>query len=404
MSNSYSGEPSEEYDLTGNAQSDIYGSEGECCSIGYETVDNNRELENIHAAPSAGGRVGLSLDEIPPLRYHFGLMIGESPIIRGFLGTLHRVLNNSVTILIQGESGTGKDLVARAIHYNSRRRLKPFVKVNSAALNPNLLESELFGHERGAFTGAHCRKIGRFEAAHGGTIFLDEIDSLDLSLQAKLLRVIEHKEFERVGSNQTISVDVRIITATNRDLTQHIREKKFRKDLYYRINTMPLRIPPLRERKEDIPLLVTHLVQRFNSELEKDIEHISPGALRILLKHPWPGNIRELENVICQAMLHADGDTIRLKEIASIPLLECGGEEGLAVSQNNWFHEMLSSCWAMKDSNIYHRIIEEAEKRLLYYSLLRNEWNIKRTCRSLGISRNTLKERLRRYGLRRPEE
>jgi two-component system response regulator HydG/two-component system response regulator AtoC len=264
-----------------------------------------------------------------------------------------------------------------------------------------LLESELFGHERGAFTGAYARKIGRFEAANGGTIFLDEIDSLDPALQAKLLRVIEHKEFERVGSNQTVRVDVKIITATNKDLKKFIDEKKFRSDLFYRINSIPLRIPPLRERLEDIPLLVMHSIQHFSKELDKIVTSIDGRVLHIFFHYSWPGNIRELENAICQAMLNAESTVIGLKEIASVPIFETNGRDDRYCS--GWLEEMISHCWATNHSNIYQRVMEETERKLFRYSLLHNGWNIKKTCRSLGISRNTLKERLRRYGLRKPE-
>ena len=367
-----------------------------------ETPSDHEKISRFHynSPPVHPEKIDLTGSDLAPLLYHYGLMIGESPVIKQFFTTLQKVCNNSITVLIQGESGTGKDLVARAIHYHSPRRKNPFVKTNSAALNSNLLESELFGHERGSFTGAHARKIGRFEAADGGTIFLDEIDSLDPALQAKLLRVIEHKEFERVGSNQTLRVDVKIITATNKDLKRLITEKQFRNDLYYRINTIPLRIPTLRERKEDIPLLVRHLVHRFNQELQMCVTELDGRVLDELTQYWWPGNIRELENVICQAMLNTEGSCIGLREIAPIPIF--GINAGNAPHGEGWLQEIISHYWVTKHANIYQKVMEETERKLFRYSLLHNEWNIKKTCRALGISRNTLKERLRRYGLKRP--
>jgi Nif-specific regulatory protein len=238
-------------------------------------------------------------------------MIGTSNAIQEVYRLIHQVANSNTTVLIRGESGTGKDLVAHAIHYNSLRSDKPFIKVNCTALPDTLLESELFGHEKGAFTGATERKLGRFELAGGGTLFLDEIGDFSLNLQVKLLRVIQFKEFERVGGTETIKSNVRIIVATNKNLEESIQNKLFREDLYYRINVFPIFIPPLRDRKDDIMLLADRFVERYASENSKRITRISTPAIEMLTSYHWPGNVRELENCIERAVLVCDSDVIR---------------------------------------------------------------------------------------------
>ena len=226
------------------------------------------------------------------------------------LTIVKKVARRNSTILIKGETGTGKELIAGAIHHNSLRANRAFVKVNCAALQENLLESELFGHEKGAFTSADKQRIGRFEQADGGTLFLDEVGDMSPSTQAKILRVLQEHEFERLGGTRTLRVDVRIIAATNRNLTTMVQEGRFREDLYYRLNVVSVEMPPLRERKDDIIALADFFVQRFSGELKKSIEGIQPEALKVLMRHHWPGNIRELENVIERAVLLADGTSI----------------------------------------------------------------------------------------------
>ena len=228
----------------------------------------------------------------------FNGIVGESPALQQVLQLVEKVAASDSTVLLLGETGTGKELIARAIHNCSRRKDRPFVKLNCAAIPTGLLESELFGHERGAFTGAITQKIGRLELANQGTLFLDEIGDIPLELQPKLLRVLQEREFERLGSTQTKHVDVRIVAATHRALEEMIVEKQFRLDLYYRLNVFPISIPPLRERREDIPLLVRHFVQQFANRMHKTIEAISPETMEALVRYPWPGNIRELQNVI----------------------------------------------------------------------------------------------------------
>jgi len=242
---------------------------------------------------------------------HFPEIIGSSPEVQEPLRLVSRVAPTNCTVLILGETGTGKELIARAIHENSSRRGKPMVKLNCATLPANLIESELFGHERGSFTGAFERRIGKFELAHNSTLFLDEIGELPLELQVKLLRVLQEREIERIGSKTTMRVDVRIIAATNRDLEQEVEEGRFRADLFYRLNIFPIGLPPLRNRREDIPLLVTHFVQKLAKKTGVRIINVSKNALQQLMNYSWPGNIRELEHVIERSMLLADDGVIR---------------------------------------------------------------------------------------------
>jgi transcriptional regulator with GAF, ATPase, and Fis domain len=244
--------------------------------------------------------------------HNFDEIVGQSSALRVLLGHLGRVAETDATVLIQGESGTGKELIARAVHSASRRADKPLIKVNCAALPANLVESELFGHEKGAFTGAIAKRIGRFELADGGTIFLDEIGEIPLDVQVKLLRVLQEREFERVGGTLPIKVDVRVIAATNRNLLEAIADKSFRDDLYYRLNVFPVRTPPLRERLEDIPALTAHMIAKFAARVGRKIESVSPVSLARLQGYRWPGNIRELENVIERAVILANGPVLEI--------------------------------------------------------------------------------------------
>ncbi len=239
-------------------------------------------------------------------------IVGSSAALDAVLDQVRMVAPTDSTVLIEGETGTGKELIAHAIHMHSERRNRPFVKVNCAAIPAELLESELFGHERGAFTGALAQRIGRFEAANGGTLFLDEIGDMPLNLQAKLLRAVQDQEIERVGGNRTIQVDVRIVAATNRDLKAMVEENKFRADLYYRLAVFPLNVPPLRERREDIPLLTRHFVEKHAARMKRNIENIPIDALTALTNYDWPGNIRELQNVIERSVVLSDGPELHL--------------------------------------------------------------------------------------------
>lgn len=248
----------------------------------------------------------------------FEEIIGSSPSLREVLDRVLIVGPTTCTVLIEGETGTGKELVARAIHMQSDRRTRPFVRLNCAAIPVDLLESELFGHERGAFTGAEIQRIGRFEAANSGTLFLDEIGDMPLGLQAKLLRVLQEQEFERLGSTQTRRVDVRVVAATNQDLAAMVAEKQFRMDLYYRLNVFPIALPPLRLRSGDIPLLVAHFVQKFAQRMSKQISKVPTEAMEALVRYPWPGNIRELQNLIERAVILTSGDVLQIPSLPSV--------------------------------------------------------------------------------------
>jgi len=253
-------------------------------------------------------------DEIKK-EYSFDNIISADSKMQEVFKLVTKVLNNDITVLIYGESGTGKELIARAIHYNGRRKDKPFVVVNCASIPRELLESELFGHEKGSFTGAHQRKLGKFEIANGGTIFLDEVGELEMLLQAKLLRVIQEREFERVGGTELIKTDVRIISATNRDLKQAVESKQFREDLFYRLNSFPIFIPPLRHRKGDILVLAQHFLENFNKKLNKTIKGFSKRGLKLIYEYPWPGNIREMENTIERCMIISDREIIDIEDL-----------------------------------------------------------------------------------------
>jgi two-component system NtrC family response regulator/two-component system response regulator HydG len=243
-------------------------------------------------------------------RFQFDNLIGESPALQSVLQVVQQAASTRATVLILGESGTGKELIAQALHEASPRKDKPFIKVNCAALSESLLESELFGHEKGSFTGATGRKEGRFERADGGTLFLDEIGEISPSTQVKLLRVLQTREFERVGGTESIKVDVRLVAATNRDLAAEVKAGRFREDLYYRLNVVAVTLPPLRERKGDLPALVTHFIDKYNKAYEKKVRGLAPGTLQSLLSHDWPGNVRELENAIERAVVLCKGDEL----------------------------------------------------------------------------------------------
>lgn len=252
-------------------------------------------------------------------RTGFESIVGSSTALREVLDQIRTVAPTDSTVLIEGETGTGKELIAQAVHDNSQRRHRPFVKLNCAAIPLGLLESELFGHEKGAFTGAVAQKLGRFEAADGGTLFLDEIGDIPLELQAKLLRVLQEQEFERLGSTHTRRVNVRVVAATNQDLAALVAEKQFRMDLYYRLNVFPIALPPLRHRREDIPMLVAHFVNRYAVSMTKRIEKIESDAMEALLHYPWPGNIRELQNFIERAVILTSGDVLRFTPLPAHP-------------------------------------------------------------------------------------
>jgi len=303
-------------------------------------------------------------------RFNFDEIIGKSSSINKVLEMVKSVASTPATVLITGENGTGKELIARAIHKNSLRKNSPFVVVNCVAFSPNLLESELFGHEKGSFTGAIAKRIGRFEMANGGTIFLDEIGEMDLTIQTKLLRVLQEREFERVGSSRTIKVDVRILSATNKDLKKEIEERRFREDLFYRLNVFSVDVPPLKERKEDIPLIVEHLTGKYNKILNKKVKKVSAKAMELLLDYNYPGNIRELENIIERSMIMAKDEIIDEKYFNFISKEEYIEKKGT---------------------------LKETEKELIIKYLIQNKGNRTKTAEILGISRRSLQNKIKEY-------
>jgi DNA-binding NtrC family response regulator len=313
--------------------------------------------------------------------YEFEKLIGKHPSMREVYKLISQVSKTNCTVLILGESGTGKELAAYAIHHNSDRRSKPFIKVSCAALPEGVLESELFGHERGAFTNAYYRRKGRFELAHGGTLLLDEIGDMPMATQVKLLRVLQEREFERVGGNQTIKVDVRIVATTNRDLTTAVSEQQFREDLYYRLSVVPIHLPPLRERKGDIPLLIGHFLKKFGEKDKKKVSNLSRDALSLLMAYDWPGNVRELENAVERAVVLSKGDTI-IPDYLPRHIRDTSGG-GISL----WLRS---------------RSLREAERQLLTWVLERTDWNIKKAADILKISRGTLYSKIRKLDLRDP--
>ncbi len=321
----------------------------------------------------------LTLKERLGDRFDFSKIIGKSRKMRELFDTLSLVAPTDATILILGESGTGKELVANGIHHNSFRKSQPFIKVSCSALPETLLESELFGHGRGAFTGAIARREGRFQLAHRGTIFLDEVGEMSPTTQMKLLRVLQEKEFEPLGSIQTLKVDVRVIAATNKDLDQEVKKGGFREDLFYRLNVIPIHLPPLRERKEDIPDLANHFLSQYREKNKKEIKEFSPKALDLLIRYEWPGNIRELENCIERAVIVARGELIAPVDLPpSIQNLPAGKGDSEIL-----FPAGIS--------------LQEAEKALILKTLEDAGGNRSRAAEILGINRRTLQMKLKEY-------
>ncbi|HLK35837.1 MAG TPA: sigma-54 dependent transcriptional regulator [Polyangiaceae bacterium] len=343
-----------------------------------------RELRGADATPTPAA-----------LAARFGI-IGSSPGIAELYAILERVADTPTTVLITGESGTGKELVARAVHEHSSRKDKPFIKVNCAAIPKELIESELFGYERGAFTGAVASKPGRFELANGGTLFLDEIGEIPTEMQVKLLRALQESEFERVGGIKTIRVDVRLVAATNRDLKRLIAGGTFREDLFYRLNVVPIRLPALRERTDDIPVLVEHFLAKFNGRLKKHVDGVEPDATDLLVQYPWPGNIRELENVIERAVLFCDTQKLHVGDLppevrgiaamANVPLPEADLQAALASEGGLKEHVKVA--------------MSRLEKELVSRALQQTGGNVTHAARLLKISRKGLQLKMKELGLR----
>ncbi len=319
-------------------------------------------------------------------RQDFDRIVGQHPEMQRLYQLIAQVARTTSTVLITGESGTGKELVARAIHRQGPRREKPFVPVNPAAVPETLLESELFGHEKGAFTGAQQRRLGRFELAQGGTLFLDEIATLKPDLQVKLLRVLQEREIERVGGTRSIRVDVRIIAATNTDLRKAVAGGTLREDLYYRLNVVPIALPPLRDRKEDIPLLVDHFIQKYNHDFSKQIAGVSADGLAALQEYPWPGNVRELQNVIERSVALVAGPLIQLGDL---PLDLMLPDHAVRVRE--------------AETLPLQRALDQFERQLVLRVLERVKWHQGEAARLLGLHRNTLMAKLARWKIRGPE-
>ena len=327
-------------------------------------------------------------------RFPFRDIVGKSLRIRRIFDLVEVVKDTDSTVLITGESGTGKGLFARAIHELSPRRDKPFVKVNSAALTETLLESEMFGHVKGAFTGAVADKVGRFEAAEGGTIFLDEIGEISPALQVKLLRVIQDREYERVGSSRTQAADVRVIAATNRDLKEEMRAGRFREDLYYRLNVIPIAVPALRERREDIPLLADHVLKGLRRRGLDRVRAVSPGAMRCLMEYPWPGNVRELENVLERGAVTARGPVLTVEDLADEVREERRPREAAAPSAKG--EAPAVNAGAESPGPVAP---PSGERELLLRTLEEHRWNRGAAAAALGVDRTTLWRRMKRFGI-----
>lgn len=317
-------------------------------------------------------------------RFGLGNLIGESAVMEEIFDTIKQVAPTRATVMIQGESGTGKELVAHAIHNLSNRTKSKFIAVHCAALSPQLLESELFGHERGAFTGAMEKRLGRFEQANGGTLFLDEIGEIDANTQVKILRALDPGVFERVGGNQPISVDVRLVTATNKDLGKLVAEGKFREDLFYRLNVVQVTLPPLRERKEDIPLLVNSFLNRFAEQNEKPVRELAADARQSLLDYNWPGNVRELRTAIEHGVVMATGPKITLRDLP-LPLRKFSPEQG----------SLASARFLVQQGQ--HLNLHETEQRLMMRALDECNGNVTEAAEKLGISRRTLHRKLKQF-------
>jgi formate hydrogenlyase transcriptional activator len=347
------------------------------------SVENALAFQEIEALRDQLSTANAYLEEEVRTEHNFGEIIGDSAVLRGVLQEVETVAPTGSTVLIRGETGTGKELIARAVHDLSPRQGRTFVKLNCAAIPTGLLESELFGHEKGAFTGAIMQKSGRFELAHQGTLFLDEVGDIPQELQPKLLRVLQEQEFEHLGSTRTIKVDVRLVAATNRDLARMVAEGRFRSDLYYRLNVFPLALPPLRERREDIPPLVRHFTQRFARRMGRRIEAIPAAIMDALASYSWPGNVRELQNVIERSVILSHGPALQ------VPL----GDLQSAVTQ-------------APEPTAAAVTLAEAEREHILGALRETGWVVagpKGAATRLGMKRSTLQEKMRKLGISRPQ-
>jgi DNA-binding NtrC family response regulator len=324
-------------------------------------------------------------------KYRFDNIIGSSPPMQNVFRLIARCAPTNSTVMLRGDSGTGKELIARAIHYNSLRKDKAFVPVDCTSLSENLLESELFGHVKGSFTGAVSDKRGLFQTADGGTLFLDEIGNISLSTQAKLLRFIEEREFKSVGDTRTRSVNIRLITATNKNLESMVADGTFREDLYYRMNIFPIEIPPLRERRDDIPALAFHFLNLFNKEMEQQVSEFSAGAMNLMMNHDWPGNVRELENVVHRAVILANDEVIRQGHLVN--LIDMLPHISLDVPRTSEELKQIKKIARQKS-------VENVEKHFVLSALKRNGWNVTKSAEQTGMQRSNFQALMAKYDIR----
>ena len=329
-------------------------------------------------------------------KYGFHNIVGKSKKMQEIYRIIAKVASTDSTVLIYGQSGTGKELIARAIHFNSPRRDKQFVPVDCAVLSENLLASELFGHVRGSFTGAITTKPGLFEVADGGTVFLDEVGNISLSIQAKLLRVLQEREFTPVGGTKAKKVDIRLIAATNKDLEKMIKEETFREDLYYRLNIVPISLPSLKERQEDIPLLAVHFLKKYDEEMGKAIKGFTPEAMEKLMKYPWPGNVRELENVTERTVVMIEEDMVRVEHLILPSQQEKESIGGYIPVTSEELKEI--------KKQVREKAVEEIEKAFVLNALERHHWNATRAAEEVGMLRPNFQALMRKYNLRAREE
>ena len=361
-------------------------------------------IEKVSRAREVAGQVTMLKQELKERYQVEKNIIGNSPIMREVYKTIGKVAGSDVTVLVQGESGTGKELVARAVHFNSGRLGKPFVAINCAAIPRELLESELFGSEKGAFTGAVERKLGKFEQANHGTLFLDEIGDMPLDLQAKILRVLQEREVTRTGGNQSIPVDVRIVAATNQELLEKVRQKEFREDLYYRLNVVPINLVPLRERREDIPPLVQYFLGRTCAEMDVPPKQCTDEAMALLSGYSWPGNVRELENAIKRAVILSNDPLLAVGDFAGLESVSGSqptgtNEASLEALVDAKLRSCLNGIEQLENGEIYTMVLEQVERPLLRFVLEKTRWNQVKAADILGINRNTLRKKINELGI-----
>ena len=361
-------------------------------------------IEKVGRAREVAGQVTMLKQELKERYQVEKNIIGNSPAMREVYKTIGKVAASDVTVLVQGESGTGKELVARAVHFNSGRLGKPFVAINCAAIPKELLESELFGSERGAFTGAVERKLGKFEQANQGTLFLDEIGDMPLDLQAKILRVLQEREVTRTGGNQSIPVDVRIVAATNQELMEKVRRKEFREDLFYRLNVVPINLVPLRERREDIPPLVQYFLGRVCAEMDVPPKQCSDEAMAVLSGHSWPGNVRELENAIKRAVILSSDQLLTGADFTGLEAVsgvEPAGSRDASLESivDVKLRACLKGIEQLEKGEIHSMVLEQVERPLIRIILEKTRWNQVKAADILGINRNTLRKKISELGI-----